>query len=260
MGEGRLKSKYIVSTDGAKIAYNVFGKGSPLVLVHGMGSNKEMWVDRGWIEVFKNYFTVITIDIRGNGESDKSYNSDFYSINNIIEDINMVVKKCGFNDYSYFGHSYGATIGLQICKHNKNIKKVVCGGTIFGNKFFKEIVPEWIIEYKSLGLKKKNNMLDKQNLSRDDMEWIEKTDFELAIAQLKAWTNWEGIEINDIKTSLAVYSGTKDNPQVLENLYTNENEIKKNNIALKIFNNLNHDDLVCKTNIVSPWVLGFLLK
>jgi viroplasmin and RNaseH domain-containing protein len=92
-------------------------------------------------------------------------------------------------------------------------------------------------------------MLDKQNLSKDDIEWIEKTDFELAIAQLKAWTNWECIEIKDIKTSLAVYSGTKDNPQVLENLYANEIEIKNNNIDLKIFKNLNHDDLVGKIKL-----------
>lgn len=255
-----MKSKYIISTDGAKIAYNVYGKGSPLVLIHGMGSNKEMWVERGWIEIFENYFTVITIDIRGNGESDKSYNSNFYSISNILDDINTVVKKCGFKEYSYFGHSYGATIGLQICKHNKNIKKVVCGGTIFGNTFFKEVVPEWINEYESLELKKKNNMLDQQNFSADEIEWIEKTDFELAIAQLKAWTNWEGVEIEDISTSLAIYSGTKDNPQVLGNLNTNEIRIKKNNIALKIFENLNHTDLVCKANIVSPWVLDFLLE
>ena len=103
-------------------------------------------------------------------------------------------------------------------------------------------------------------MLDEQNLSRDDIDWIEKTDFELTIAQLKAWTTWEGIEVKDIKTNLAVYSGTKDNPQVLENLNTNEIEIKKNNIAFKIFENLNHVDLVGKTNIVSPWVLNFLLK
>ncbi|MBU3143800.1 alpha/beta fold hydrolase [Clostridium sp. CF012] len=255
-----MNSKYIISADGAKIAYNVFGKGLPLVLVHGMGSNKEMWVDRGWIEIFKNYFTVITIDIRGNGESDKSYNPNFYSANNILEDINIVVNECGFNEYSYFGHSYGATIGLQLCKRNKNIKKVVCGGSIFGNKFFKEIVPEWINEYESLHLKKKNNMLDQQNLSKDDVEWIEKTDFNLAIAQLKAWANWEGIEVKDIKTSLAVYSGTEDNPQVLENLKTNEIEIRKNDIALKIFDKLNHSDLVGKADIVSPWVLDFLLK
>lgn len=63
MGEGRMKSKYIISTNGAKIAYNVFGKGSPLVLVHGMGSNKEMWVEN---EIKKNnialkYLIILTM-------------------------------------------------------------------------------------------------------------------------------------------------------------------------------------------------------
>ena len=255
-----MESKYIISTDGAKIAYNMSGKGFPLVLVHGMGANKEMWVNRGWVEIFKKYFTVITIDIRGNGESDKSYDSNFYSINNILDDIDIVVKECGFKEYNYFGHSYGATIGLQLCKNNKNIKRIVCGGTTFGNTFFKEIVPEWINEYENLGARKKNNTLKELNLSQEDLEWIKKTDFELTVSQFKAWNNWEGIEAKDIKINLAVYSGTKDNPQVLENLKANETEIKKNNIELKIFENLDHVDLVAKADIVSPWVLDFLLK
>lgn len=146
-----MNSEYIVSTDGAKIAYNVLGHGFPLVLAHGMGSNKEMWLDRKWGEILKDHFTVISIDLRGHGQSDKSYDPNFYSLDNIIHDINTVVKECGFTDYNYFGHSYGATIGLQMCKHSKNLKKAICGGTTFGNKFFKEIVPEWINEYKSLG-------------------------------------------------------------------------------------------------------------
>ena len=255
-----MKAKYIISTDGAKIAYNVSGKGFPLVLVHGMGSNKEMWINRGWVEIFEKYFTVITIDIRGNGESDKSYNSNFYSIDNILNDIDSVVKECGFSEYNYFGHSYGATIGLQLCKHNKQIKRIVCAGTTFGNTFFKEIVPQWISEYENFALRKKNNTLNELNLSKEDLEWLEKTDLELTISEFKAWNNWEGIEAKEIKTNLAVYSGTKDNPQVLENLNVNESEIKKNNIALKIFKDLDHVDLVGKVNIVSPWVLEFLLR
>lgn len=43
-----MDNNYIVSADGAKIVYKVFGKGSPLVLVHGMGSTKEMWEERNW--------------------------------------------------------------------------------------------------------------------------------------------------------------------------------------------------------------------
>lgn len=255
-----MNSKFILSSDGAKIAYNVFGRGFPLVLVHGMGANKEMWVERKWVEIFEKYFTVITIDIRGNGESDKSYDSNFYSINNIIDDINIIVKECGFNNYNYFGHSYGATIGLQLCKQTTNIKRVICAGTTFGDKFFKEIVPEWIEEYENFGIRKKNNTLNELDLSKEDIEWIEKTDFDLSVAQLKAWNNWEGVDIKDIKTNLAVYSGTKDNPHVLENLNNNKIEIQKNNIDFKIFENLNHTDLVSNVNMVSPWVLDFLLK
>lgn len=255
-----MKSKFIISTDGTKIAYNIFGKGFPLVLAHGMGSNKEMWVNRHWVEILENYFTVITIDIRGSGESDKSYDANFYSINNIINDIDTVVKECGFNEYNYFGHSYGATIGLQLCKQSKNVKRVVCGGTTFGNKFFKEIVPEWISEYEIYGLKKKNNTLNDLDLSIEEIEWLERTDFELAISQFKAWNKWEGIEVKDINTKLAVYSGTNDNPQVIENLNSYKIELQNHKIPYKIFENLNHTELVSETNIVSPWVLEFLLK
>lgn len=255
-----MKTKFIISKDGAKIAYKVFGKGFPLVLVHGMGSNKEMWIDRKWVEIFEKYFTVIVIDTRGNGESDKSYDSNFYSINNIVEDINMIVNECGFDNYNYFGHSYGATIGLQLCRKTKNMNKVVCAGTTFGDKFFKEIVPEWIEEYEHLEINKKNNTLNQLNLPEEDIDWINKNDLELAIAELKAWKHWEGTEIKDIKTKLAMYSGTRDNPQVVENLNNNKLEMQKNNIAFNIFEGLSHTELVSCVDVVSPWVLEFLLK
>jgi pimeloyl-ACP methyl ester carboxylesterase len=254
-----MKSKYITSSDGAKIAYNVYGEGYPLILVHGMGENKELWVDTNWVKKLKDYFTVITIDIRGNGESDKSYDPNFYSVTNILNDIDIIMKECGFNEYNYLGHSYGATIGLQLCKHNRKINRLVCGGTTFGNKFFKEIVPEWISKYEDYNLIKKNNTLNDLELSKEDVEWIGKTDFELAIAQFKAWNHWEGVDVKDIKTSLAMYSGTNDNPHVLENFEAIKNQTQKNNITLKIFEDLNHTELVSKVDIVSPWVLDFLL-
>lgn len=225
-----------------------------------MGANKEMWGKRKWLDILVSHFTVIAIDVRGNGESDKSYNLHFYSIEDIINDIDMIVKECGFDEYNYFGHSYGATIGLQLCKKNKSVKNMVCAGTTFGNKFFKEIVPEWIKEYEILGIKKKSNTLDELNLSQEDIKWVKETDFDLAVAQLKAWNKWDGVEIKDIKTNLAMYSGTRDNPQVLENLNDNKIEMEKNNIALKVFENLDHTELVSSIDIVAPWVLDFLLK
>ncbi|QHQ62861.1 hypothetical protein Ana3638_20480 [Anaerocolumna sedimenticola] len=62
-----------------------------------------MRAENNWIDKLKDYFTVITIDTRGHGESDQSYNPDFYSVHNIIKEIETVVKKCGFKEFNYFG-------------------------------------------------------------------------------------------------------------------------------------------------------------
>jgi pimeloyl-ACP methyl ester carboxylesterase len=255
-----MSSRFIKTTDGMKIAFQVFGKGDPIVLVHGMGSNKEMWKDRKWVERLEKYFTVITLDLRGHGESDKSYDPSFYTSDNIINDVEEVVKACGFKEYNYFGHSYGATIGLQLCKYSNNIKQAVCAGTTFGDEFFKNTVPEWLIEYESLNLNKRNNTLKSIDLSDEDIDCIEKTDLDLILAQLKAWQLWEGVDIKDIKAKLAVYSGTKDNPSVIQNLLSYENDLLEHKIAVKLFDNLNHTQLVSEIEQVSPWVIDFFLK
>ena len=128
---------YIVSNNNAKIYYNTFGSGSALLLAHGMGNTKEIWNETGWIDILKNHFTVIPFDIRGNGESSKSYEPSFYSSDNILNDINNLVTHLGFTKFNYFGHSYGATIGLQLCKYNNNLEKCICAGTSFGDLFFR---------------------------------------------------------------------------------------------------------------------------
>jgi pimeloyl-ACP methyl ester carboxylesterase len=255
-----LDSNYIISSDGARISYMACGSGPALLLVHGMGSNKSMWIDRGWTDILRKHFTVIALDIRGYGESDKSYNSNFYVIENILNDFDFVVKECGFNEYSYFGHSYGATLGLQACKYKKKIRKIVCAGTTFGDKFFKITIPEWISDYEEFNSKKKNNSLSELNFSDDDIEWVKNTDLDLNISQFKAWSKWAGVEVEDIDTELAIYSGSKDNPLALDSLQINETKMKQKHIDYKVFENLNHVELVSNVDIVSPWVLDFLLK
>lgn len=255
-----MSSRIIKSDDGAKIAVQDYGKGCPVVLAHGMGSNKEMWLTRRWVDLLKPYFTVITIDLRGAGESDKSYDPNFYSVYNIIRDVENVVKECGFSDYNYLGHSYGATIGLQLCKYSSNINRMVCAGTTFGDEFFKNTVPVWLEEYHQLNNCKKNKTLNSLDLTEEDAEWAEKTDLDLILAQLQAWNSWDGVEVKDIKNKLAVYSGTKDNPAVINNLNTYRTELEEKNIKFKIFENLNHTELVSEIEMVSPWVLDFLLN
>lgn len=254
-----LDTYHVISSDGAKIAYTVSGSGPALLLVHGVGRNKSMWVSRGWIDILKNHFTAVAVDIRGHGESDKAYEPGFYSIENILRDFELVIKECGFNEYSYFGHSYGATLGLQACKYKKKIRKMVCAGTSFGDHFFKSDVPKWISEYEEINLKKKSGRLNESGLSDEEMKWAESNDLDLSIAQLRAMNKWQGVEVEDIDIPLAIYTGTKDNPLAVESLSLNEDKMQQRNIRYKVFDKLNHVELVSSIGVVSPWVLDFLL-
>jgi 3-oxoadipate enol-lactonase len=55
--------------NGINIAYDVAGKGAPLIMIMGFAGSKMVWFFQR--PVFKRYFQVVTFDNRGAGHSDK---------------------------------------------------------------------------------------------------------------------------------------------------------------------------------------------
>ena len=255
----KMKTRYVVSRDGAKIAYNITGKGQPLLLVHGGAGRygKRLWEDTKWIDMLKEDYLIIAPDIRGYGESDKSEDSEFYSIDNILEDFNIILKECNVESFYYMGWSYGATIGFQMCKNNKSLKKAVCAGSCFGDYFFKFVAPRLANMYEELNYKKKNNALEEGNLSDEDKRWVEETNLQVLIAQYRAWEKWPSIMPSEVEAKVAIYSGTNDNKELLEQLDYQKKELEEYAVELKIFDNLNHYGLVSEVDTVMPWILEF---
>lgn len=67
---GPAATRFVTSKDGTKIAYDVAGSGPAVILLHGGGQTRQAWHRAGYVERLAKEFTVITLDIRGNGESD----------------------------------------------------------------------------------------------------------------------------------------------------------------------------------------------
>jgi pimeloyl-ACP methyl ester carboxylesterase len=104
---GGLPVQRIRSSTGATISYDLYGSGTPLVLVHGSFSDHET----NWEFVkplFEKQFTVHAIARRGRGETDAT---EGHSLEEESLDVAALIRSIG-EPVFLLGHSYGAQTAL----------------------------------------------------------------------------------------------------------------------------------------------------
>jgi non-heme chloroperoxidase len=70
------------------VQYEDHGTGSPLVFIHGDWASRRMWEPQ--IDHFASEYRVITLDIRGHGETGSTAESQ-YSIDLFVEDLRTLL-------------------------------------------------------------------------------------------------------------------------------------------------------------------------
>ena len=100
--------------NGASIWYAVFGKGSPVVLLHGGLANSNYWGNQ--VPALAAKHQVIVIDSRGHGRSTRS--SAPYGYELMASDVLGVMDKLGVKQAAVVGWSDGAIIGLSLAMHH----------------------------------------------------------------------------------------------------------------------------------------------
>jgi pimeloyl-ACP methyl ester carboxylesterase len=101
--------KYKVSKSG--IPYLHFGSGEPLVLIHGLGEEKEGWENQ--YELADQYELIIP-DLGGHGSCNKS---DGISIQNFAADVIELLKELGIESAHIAGFSMGGVVAQEIYRH-----------------------------------------------------------------------------------------------------------------------------------------------
>lgn len=94
-----------------RVCYEIEGDGFPLVLIIGLGAEKEVWElhSNAWREHFK----VIKIDNRGIGQSDKPRGP--YTTDEMADDILAVMDHAGIGKAHVLGVSMGGAIAQSLC-------------------------------------------------------------------------------------------------------------------------------------------------
>jgi fermentation-respiration switch protein FrsA (DUF1100 family) len=143
MAEQPPTTRTLVSADGTRIAYDVSGSGPAVILLHGGGQSRRVWHDAGYVGRLASAFTVITIDIRGNGDSDKPTSKASYAIERLIEDVLAVADAAGAKRFGLWGFSYGANIGRYVGVRSDQVTSMVYIGIPFGpaaDPMFRDII------------------------------------------------------------------------------------------------------------------------
>ena len=120
------KAGHYAQTKDAKIYYEVYGKGQPIVLLHGgvFGSTIEM---ADFIDSLKSKFQVIAISTRGHGKSE--IGSLPYTYEQKAEDVMAVIRAVTQAPVILLGFSDGAYTGYKVASmYPKSVQKLVAIG------------------------------------------------------------------------------------------------------------------------------------
>ncbi|WP_109436296.1 alpha/beta fold hydrolase [Aquimarina sp. AU119] len=98
----------ILAYKGIKINYSVFGKGTPVVFLHGFLENSTMWKETT-IHLSKSYYC-ITIDLLGHGDTEcLGY---IHTMEDMAQAVKAVLDSLNIVKAIFIGHSMGGYVAL----------------------------------------------------------------------------------------------------------------------------------------------------
>jgi hypothetical protein len=123
---GKNKNGKYIELEDAKIYYEEYGSGEPLVLLHGNnGSISDFYKQ---IPDFAKQFKVIALDTRGQGRS-TDLSKDDYTYEKFSDDLFAVIKELHISKFNILGWSDGGNTGLLFTINHPNLvnKLIVIG-------------------------------------------------------------------------------------------------------------------------------------
>ncbi len=91
----------------AECPYTIEGQGEPLLLIHGIGADRQIW--RFLTPILKKSFKVITYDLRSHGKAPLTEAN--FGLDDLVDDLESVRQRIGVNQAHIAGHSLGGMIG-----------------------------------------------------------------------------------------------------------------------------------------------------
>jgi pimeloyl-ACP methyl ester carboxylesterase len=252
-----LKTQYVQSADGIRLAYDLCGLGPGLLLLHGLPIGRQHWHDLGYVERLRPYFTVVTLDLRGCGESDGPLDSAAYTLEQFMADVHLVAQRCHLERFSLWGFSFGGALALHLAARSERVERAVIAGSHFGRALTEEFLAPAIAQAEAIARARAEGSLDALGLSPAARALAEQLNIPAQLACLRALPAWPPVEPTELRCPTLVCVGAEDEP-IASTLAARRAEMEAAGITLQTFAGLTHQQELSAIETALPPVLAFL--
>lgn len=115
-----------ITTDQGIVHYEVYGRGKPVILLHGWLGSWGLWQET--MGFLGRYYRTYALDFWGFGESGKK--RETYAVQDFVSLVNQFMEQLGIIRAPLVGHSMGGTVSLSVAiRFPERVSKVVVVGS-----------------------------------------------------------------------------------------------------------------------------------
>jgi pimeloyl-ACP methyl ester carboxylesterase len=255
-------AKFVTSKDGTKIAYEVTGSGPAIMLLHGAGQSRAEWNRTDYIKRLAPHFTVVAVDLRGNGESDRPTTPAAYALDRFAEDLLAVADAAGVERFHVWGFAYGGIIGRSLAARSDRVRALSYIGLPLGpaaSGVYKDAISGFIARWQPIIAEQEAGTLDRSKLSPGDYEALTKGGVKLTVAWQSALLEYPAMDPAEfnVPTLWVVATGDTD---AMASVKAYEGKLTGTNVTLALIDGPSHSETLQRIDLTFDKLVDFTKK
>jgi pimeloyl-ACP methyl ester carboxylesterase len=254
-----MNTQFAKSPDGTRVAYDRCGAGPPILLLHGGGGRRQEWHEAGYVGRLREKYAVITLDLRGHGESGLPTDPAAYTPHKMGQDILAVADACGAERFAMWAMSYGGKVGRYLAVRSERVAKFIMIGTPLGlgvSGQRRQEALDFCTHWPPILQAQRDGTLDLDALDPGDRDFLRHFNVPVMLAWVSAMLDWPAVEPADFRRPALWLVGSEDRyAMVTKEAYAAS--LPGSKLQVHIVQGLDHNQVFDEIDRVFPIVLDF---
>ncbi len=257
-----MNTSITTSRDGTRIAFDCCGAGPAVILLHGGGGRRQEWHDVGYVKRLQDDFTVITLDLRGHGESATPVDPADYTLEKQAQDVLAVADACGAERFTLVGMSHGGKVGRHLAILSGRVDKFILMSAPLGpgaSSQLRQEILAFVAHWTPIAQSQLDGTLNLDVLSQNDREFLQNFNVAAMLGWGPAMLDWPPVEPADFRCPMLWLAGAEDQG-VMESVREYEKSLAGSQVQVQVFAGFSHEQVFEQIDAVFPSLLSFAQK